>query len=337
MSVTPFKRAFAILVFIVAFASPVCVDAASDPPPDAKIKIESRTLKHMGEALSGASGEPLVLEGDLKFPIQARERYPAIVILHTIGSYRESNEGWAAERYRQAGFATLTYESIKTRGIDDAPTKGARILWGSLVADGFGALKSLAAHPRIDPRRIAVTGYSMGAEVTRLLAFEALRRKFVDGDLRYAAHVAVYPCHVWAAEPVDGSFTGAPILEQLGEKDDCGPPAKAKALADAYRAKKIAAPVTVTVYAGAYHSWSDPHFPTARYFPNHASPSKCPLLILRPGYGLLYPDGNVRPFDNGEMGTCFKASRGYYQGFDSEIRAKSLADSLAFLANAFQR
>lgn len=327
----------AALVFIALTSPPGLGAAAADgPPADSTIRIETRTLKHMGEVLARAAGEPIVLDGSLRFPAETRDRYPAVVILHTIGGYRESNEGWAAEQYRKAGFATLTYESIRTRGIGNAPTTGAGPLWGSLVADGFGALTALAAHPRIDPGRIAVTGYSLGAEVTRVLAFETVRRAFVADDLRYAAHVAVYPCHVWAPNLVDGSLTGAPVLEQVGEKDDCGPVAKAQALVAAYKAKTIAAPVTVAVYEGAYHSWTDPEFMNTRHFPNHASPSKCPLQVLRPGYALLDPDGTVRPYSLDEWTACSKASKGYTQGYAPRIREKSFADGVAFLRHALK-
>lgn len=129
---------------------------------------------------------------------------------------------------------------------------------------------------------------------------------------------------------MDGSLTGAPVLEQVGEKDDCGPVAKARALVAVYEAKKIAAPVTIALYEGAYHSWTVPEFMNARHFPNHASPSKCPLWVLRPGYALLDPDGTMRPFNRDEWTACSKASKGYTQGFDRGIREKSFATAWRF-------
>ncbi|MSO85217.1 MAG: hypothetical protein EXR02_08770 [Rhodospirillales bacterium] len=178
------KIGFMLAVLALAVAS-------APASADEKIVFKSQTFKDMGEALSGAPGEPIEIEDDLRFPLGTDKRVPAIVVLHTIGSYREGNEGWHAEQFRKAGFATLTYESIRVRKVFDAPTRGLAQLWGSLVADGFNALKALAQHPRIDPSRIAVTGYSTGGEVTRVLAFERLRKAFVADDLRFAAHVAV--------------------------------------------------------------------------------------------------------------------------------------------------
>lgn len=321
------KIGFMLAAFVVAIASGAAL-------ADEKIVIKSRTLKNMGEALSGAPGEPIEIEGDLRFPSSAGERFPAVILLHTIGGFRESNEGWHAEQYRKAGYATLTYESIRVRGIHDAPTRGAVMLWGSLVADAYGALKALAAHPRIDAKRIVVTGYSLGAEVTRVLAFEPLRKAFVADDLRFAAHVAVYPCHVWAVPAGSGSFTGAPVLEQLGGADDCGPSAKAEEYYRYLKAKGHPAPAEIIVYPDAPHSWTDPAFFTTRHFPNHASPSKCPLLLIGAGETRLLDKGTERPFNRDEWSACQRQSKGYTQGFQPATRDKSTRDAIAFMRRA---
>ncbi|MBM3582820.1 MAG: hypothetical protein FJX37_12750 [Alphaproteobacteria bacterium] len=326
MNIAPIVAALAALSLMLAVGS-----AAADE----KLTIKSRNLKNMGEAARGEAGEPMEIKGDLKFPSETKERFPAVVLLHTVGGYRESNEGWHADQYRKAGFATLTYESFEPRGVRDAPTGGMARMWGSLVADAFGALKALAAHPRIDARRIAVTGYSAGGELTRALAFESLRKAFVADDLRFAAHVAVYPCHLWAVRPAPNAFTGAPILEQLGGADDCGPVAKAQAYYDYLKAQGHPAPVRIVIYPDAPHSWTDPYFSSTRFFPNHASPSKCPLWLIGQGGPGFFDKGGERPFNPEEWGACLRNSKGYTQGFQSATREKSTADAIAFIRQAF--
>jgi dienelactone hydrolase len=56
----------------------------------------------------------------LSFPKEAKERYPAVVVVHTIGGYQESNEGWHAAEFRKAGLATLTYDSFAARAMSEA-------------------------------------------------------------------------------------------------------------------------------------------------------------------------------------------------------------------------
>ena len=60
----------------------------------------------------------------LSFPEEAKERYSAIVIVHTIG-YQQSNEGWHAAQFRKAGFATLAYDSFAARGMSEAAVIGS--------------------------------------------------------------------------------------------------------------------------------------------------------------------------------------------------------------------
>ena len=52
----------------------------------------------------------------LSFPDEARDRYPAVVIVHTIAGYIEANGGRYAAELRNAGYATLTYDSFAARG-----------------------------------------------------------------------------------------------------------------------------------------------------------------------------------------------------------------------------
>jgi hypothetical protein len=47
----------------------------------------------------------------------ATEIAEEMVIAHTIGGYREANEGQEAAELRKSGFATLTYDSFDARGM----------------------------------------------------------------------------------------------------------------------------------------------------------------------------------------------------------------------------
>jgi dienelactone hydrolase len=89
------------------------------------------------------------------------------------------------------------------------------------VADALAALRLLATHPRIDPERIGVIGFSKGGQVALYTALEPFRRAVIEDDRRFAAHVALYPyCGDWyMAERV----TGAPMRWLLGGRDDYTP------------------------------------------------------------------------------------------------------------------
>ena len=177
-----------------------------------------------------AATATVTIAATLAFPDQARDRYPAVVVVHTIAGYLEANEGWHAVEFRKAGFVTLTNDSPAARSMRQTSSVGSSggPPWGSAVAEAYAALRLLASDPRIDASRIAIVGFSFGGEVAHLAAFERLRAALVPDQTRFAAHVAYYPAGVYGAVAEQGAYTGASILLLLGEKDDNLPIAKAR-------------------------------------------------------------------------------------------------------------
>jgi len=108
----------------------------------------------------------------LDFPEAAKDRYPAVIVVHTISGYRDANEGYAAAELRKAGFATLTYDSFAARGTTGAAMSASPGYLLAGVADAYAALRLLVNEPRIDPDRIAILGFSFGGDVAHLAAFD---------------------------------------------------------------------------------------------------------------------------------------------------------------------
>ena len=177
-----------------------------------------------------AATNEVSIAATLSFPDAAQDHYPAIVIVHCLGGYVESNEGWHAAEFRKAGFATLTYDSPTARSMRQGSSTDSRCgpPWASAVAEAYAALTLLAGDPRIDASRIAIVGFSFGGEVAHLAAIERLRAALVAGQNRFAAHVSYYPAGVYGVAAGPGAYTGAPILMLLGEKDENLPVAKAE-------------------------------------------------------------------------------------------------------------
>ena len=141
-----------------------------------QITFQSYTFSDFRQLLARETpAATIAVRANLSFPEEAKDRYPAVVVVHTIGGYREVNEGWASAELRKAGFATLTYDSFAARGTTgiSMSATGAGIV--SAVADAYAALRLLASEPKIDVDRIAILGFSFGGEVAHLTAFEPLR------------------------------------------------------------------------------------------------------------------------------------------------------------------
>lgn len=264
----------------------------------------------------------------LRFPDERRDRHPAVVVVHTIAGYQEANEGWHAEAFRKAGFATLTYSSIAARRLRDGAVAAG---WPSAVAEAYEAFRLLANHPNVDADRIAIVGFSFGGEVAYLASFERLRAALVPDKARFAAHVAYYPAGVYAAVAEQGSYTGAPILMLLGEKDDNLPVAKVQDYLAYARAAGITLPLDVTIYPGAYHAWTVPSLGAPDFYPQYNSTRKCPYLLMGQSAPTLLRGGQPTPIEATIMQTCLGEGRGYSMAYDEAVRSTSLRDTIVFL------
>jgi dienelactone hydrolase len=273
------------------------------------------------------------VSANLSFPAQAKERYPAVVIIHTIGGYQESNEGWHAAELRKAGFATLTYDSFSARGMSESDVVDSRFgpPFVSAVADAFAALRFLARHPKIDPSRIAIVGFSFGGEIAHLTALERLRSMFGLEQLRFAAHVAYYPAGVYGTVAGQGAYTTAPVLMLLGENDDNLPIAKIEEYLNYAKVAGSAAPIEVMIYPEAHHAWTVSSLGALRFYPQYGSMRKCPLVLLGASGPSLLMEGHATAFDLSILRTCMGEGRGYSMAYDATVRAKSTSDAVRFL------
>jgi hypothetical protein len=96
-------------------------------PNAERLSFQSGTYADLRQLLMREAPTSISNPGaSLAFPRSAKDRYPAVVVVHTLGGYQEANEGWAAAEFRKAGFATLTYDSFAARGRSAAAAAARR-------------------------------------------------------------------------------------------------------------------------------------------------------------------------------------------------------------------
>jgi len=302
------------------------------------ITFQSSTYSDFRQILlrEAATGT-VTIQASLRFPEEKKDRYPAIIVVHGLGGYRDANEGYVAAELRKSGFATLTYDSFAARGTTGAAMSASPGYLPAGVADAYAALRRLSSESRIDADRIAIAGFSYGAEVAHLTAFEPLRAALNPGPGRFAAHVGFYPALNFGAVADRGAYTGSPVLIMLGGKDDNLPATKVESYLAYVRAAGNPAPFETVTYPGAYHAWTVPDLVTARFYPELVSAKKCPLILLGANRVMLLIDEQAKPFDPGLFVACMKEAPGYSMGFDAAVRAQSIADAERFLQRNLQR
>ncbi|MET0706725.1 MAG: dienelactone hydrolase family protein [Tardiphaga sp.] len=267
----------------------------------------------------------------LGFPKEEKDRYPAVVVVHTISGYRDANEGYMAAELREAGFATLTYDSFSARRTTGTAMSGSPGFLPAGVADAYAALRLLANDPRIDPDRIAILGFSYGGEMAHITAFERLRSASTATPERFAAHVAFYPAGNYGVVAESGGYTGSPVLLLLGGKDDNLPVEKIENYLGYLYAAGYLAPVETVTYPDAYHAWTVPSLTTLRFYPEYLSTKKCPLILFGPKQPMFLINHDTKPFDPAAFGACMAEAPGYSMVYNRSVRAESIGDAVRFL------
>ena len=267
------SRALVMVAAAVAAGTALVHDQVRGADPIELVTLRSGSYADFRQVFAREAPAGGSVPATLRFPDQPRDRYPAVVVVHTISGFQEANEGGQAAELRRSGFATLTYDSFSARGLSRSAVVGSRAgpPLASGVADAFAALQFLAGHPRIAADRIGIVGFSFGGEVAHLTAFETLRAAMGAGPARFAAHVATYPGGTYGLRAEAGAYTGAPILMLLGEKDDNLPVAKTEDYLAYASAAGHPGPISMVVYPGAFHGG-----PYPAWAPRASTPSTSP-------------------------------------------------------------
>ena len=253
-----------------------------------------------------------------------------MVVVH--GSSGVLKNGWAwAKRLNDMGIATFVIDNFTGRGVKETATDQSRLLPTADAAGALAALRLLATHPQIDPKRIGVIGFSRGGSAAINTALEPIRLAVVDGDLRFAAHVALYPgC---AVPYLSAHLDGSPILMLLGGKDDYTPASNCLAYADELRAR--GASVRVVVYPDANHGFDSDAPPHFRPQPT----------TLHDCHGEIDLDAGAFTVEAGGQTSSGKAAaaalkqcteRGVTVGGDPEAREKAPQEVADFLTPIFE-
>jgi dienelactone hydrolase len=172
------------------------------------------------------------------------------------GIYKAMTDYWP-KQFNAAGIAVLSLDTFAPRGVKSTAEDQTLVPFSADIVDVFAALKLLASHPRIDPKRIALMGFSRGGTATWRAAAERVIawQKLPDG-LRFAAHIPVYAggCSGtlrFAVRP--GVYGKAPMLWLHGDADDYTPIAGCREYADAIA--KAGTPVEFVAIKGAAHKF----------------------------------------------------------------------------------
>jgi dienelactone hydrolase len=194
--------------------------------------------------------DSLMLKGTLMKP-KGDGPFPAVVLLHGCegmgGAGSDSYNRWAA-RLKSWGYLTLQVDSFGPRG-DSFICNNDELMKKYVTQramDAHDAQSYLAGLKFVDPKRIAVMGWSHGALATIASVSEMTGKKIIP----FQASIAFYP---YCYKTLDD--LNAPLLILIGALDDWCPAALCSSNMPKQEEKHE---VIMKVYQGAYHNFDWP-------------------------------------------------------------------------------
>jgi len=285
-SVTQYVRALAALVgFCTAFIAnaqpPDVVTTFASGPSSGRYAFASWTPKTLGELMQGnKSGEAVNIVGHLFLP-PGNGKVPAVVLLHGSGGIYSAELDYWPKQFNAAGIAVFTLDMFGPRGVQSTAEDQSQVPFAADVADAFAALRLLATHPRIEPQRIAVMGFSRGGAATLRASVERIiaSQKLPDG-LRYAAFIPTYAggcAGGFRLVVKPGVFSKAPMLFIHGDADDYTPIGPCQDYAD--KIGKAGTAVEFVVLEGAHHKFDGDNVKRSYLRAVTRTRSDCPLEV----------------------------------------------------------
>jgi dienelactone hydrolase len=212
--------------------------------------IPSLTISDQQFLTGDANGKQVTVAGEFRIA-QGSGKLPVVVLMHGSSGVGAGMEPWVRQ-LNGLGISTFVIDGFSGRGLTAVgPNQG---LLGRLnfIVDIYRSLEILARHPRVDPERIALMGFSRGGQATLYASLDRFQKLWNKSGAQFAAYIPFYPdCSTTYA--TDTEIAARPIRIYHGTPDDYNPVASCKAyLARLQDAKRD---VVLTEYPDSQHGF----------------------------------------------------------------------------------
>jgi dienelactone hydrolase len=253
-------------------------------------QIPTLTLSDQQFLTGNAAATPVTIVGQLRIA-QGSGRLPVVVLQHASSGYDARIDVWSRE-LNELGVSTFALDGFTARGLTDINNNQSLLGRTNLILDIYRALDILAKHPRVDPARIALMGFSRGAQATLYASLRRFHQLWNKSGVEFVAYVPFYPdCMTTFLSDTD--VFDRPIRIFGGAQDDYNPISACKAYAGRLRA--AGRDVEVIEYPNASHAFDNPlGAQPAKVQPTFQSVRDC--TIREEADGLLINTDTGQPF-----------------------------------------
>jgi dienelactone hydrolase len=290
-------------------------------------QVASTTLSDQQFLTGLTEGLPATLGAELRIPRPGTDRLPAVVLLHGSGGLSGGREARWADELNGMGVATLMLDSFTGRRIVSTGDNQAQLGRLAMIVDAYRSLELLSKHPRIDPARVALMGFSRGGQATLYASLKRFQRMHGPRGVEFAGYLPFYAnCGTTFID--DGDVAARPIHLFHGSADDYVPVAPCRSYVARLRAS--GKNVQLTEYPGARHVFDNPFLTTPVVLKESQTTRSC-LLEENP-VGQIINSRTKQPF--GYEDPCIE--RGPTIAYDPQAHAEAIKAVKAFLGSTLK-
>ncbi|MDN8613516.1 dienelactone hydrolase family protein [Variovorax ginsengisoli] len=263
--------AFAIAIFLALVAGTPSASIAQI----ARTKVltfPSVTLTDQEFLTGRKDGKSETVGGVLRLPA-GTGKVPVAVLLHGSGGISSYVTDWEDD-FNALGMGTFIIDSFSPRGIVN--TNADQFVLGRLamIVDAYNALEALSKHPRVDPSRIVLMGFSRGGQTALYASVARFQRTYMPAGVSFAAYVTMYAqCGTTFRD--DDDMVDRPVRMFHGIDDNYVSIEPCRAYAARLKAK--GRDVQLTEYPGAGHVFDGKAFKKPLAPPNWQTMRHCTL------------------------------------------------------------
>jgi dienelactone hydrolase len=249
-----FAMAAALLCTGVLFT---CIEtSAQSVPKEIAARVEiyavpSLTISDQQFLTGDANGKPVTVGGELRIA-QGVGRLPVVVMMHgSGGGVPPTIEAWA-HQFNTIGISTFVLDGLTGRGLTNVNTNQAQLGRLNFIVDIYRALEILAKHPRVDPDRIVLMGFSRGGQAALYASLDRFQKLWNKSGAQFAAYIPFYP-DCATSYLTETEVAARPIRIFHGADDDYDPVDSCKAYVA--RLKEANRDVVLTEYPASQHGF----------------------------------------------------------------------------------
>jgi dienelactone hydrolase len=245
----------AILVAFAAMPLAARAEDAANKEIAARVElhaIPSLTLSDQQFLAGDANGKAVTVTGEFRIA-QGAGKLPVVILIHGSGGMGPNIESWARD-LNAMGISTFALDGFTGRGLTSVNTDQALLGRLAFTLDAYRALDMLAKHPRVDPARIVLMGFSRGGQGALFASLKRFHQMWNKSGADFAAYVPFYPdC---STTYLSDTEVDRPIRIFHGSPDDYNPVASCRRYVERLRA--AGRDVQLTEYPNAQHGFDNP-------------------------------------------------------------------------------